>query len=127
MNGRNILLCSDIPEVLISVDLSFLHCVYRKADDYALPLLLIPSVPVSLVSSDDGLVSVIILSLKNLKDVGFTLDGSLQSCNITIDLYVILKMIRFVDQVLDRYVFLVGILLLILKYKVKTFNCLDVG
>ena len=114
LNIRNLYLHSKIPTSPFAMSFVFCNIIYREAESHVVPLLLIPTVPATLLCPNDTLSPMFEISLSAHESGGYGLSGSIQSCNLTLDIEVVLKFLQFAYRVFDRYVDVIFWVLLLL-------------
>ena len=100
---RSLEICMSLPSAPISFSLAFCHVLYRSGDDIAVPLFLIPDVPATMLTSEEGASPVIGLNiLKCETKEGYVITGNIQCCTITLDLGIILELVLFLNDCFDE-------------------------
>lgn len=98
---KNLDIHSKIPVSPFVISFVFCHVIYRESSDRVIPLLLIPSVPVTLLCPNDKLSPMLEFSVKEHQNSGYNIYGSVQSCNLILDIEVILNLLQFAYRIYD--------------------------
>jgi len=99
---RTLEVCMSLPSVPLSFSLAFCHILYRSGHDIAVPLLLIPDVPATMLTSEGGTSPVIGLNIVKCETKeGYVITGNIQYCTITLDLGIILELVLFLNDCVD--------------------------